>query len=287
MYPKPGNKEKSCVASLLALLVLSQSVFAANELRSAGGTWIRNLTPHAYADIFLEGDVYTGGFTLLPREADVGKEAELFLVVKAGKHWYMHDGNGYVPWTEGRLDMLQPMLRKRLGSREILPMLGEQSLFAGNYAVYGGYRTDGGALVYDPVPFRFTVQGGDSDGLLRFRSEAAMEAYLKSAMDSGSKQEQLQSGLPVTAFDSASAARRAAPRPICRSKAWTKLIPSSWSTIRCSCWQVAKLVPASMSTVWIRPAPPALACLRSRWTMRHSPMACTSWMTLTAAAAVL
>lgn len=205
MYLMSGNKEKSRAASLLALLVvLSQPTFAANEVRSDGGTWVRNLTPHAYADIFLEGDVYTGGYSLRPDAADVGKEAELFLVVKAGKHWYMHDGRGYIPWTEGRFDLLKPMLRKRLGSREILPMLGEQALFAGDYAVYGGYRTAGGSLVYNPAPFRFSVQGGDSDGLLRFRSEATMEAYLKNAMDASSKNEQLRNVIPVAAFDSVS-----------------------------------------------------------------------------------
>jgi uncharacterized secreted protein with C-terminal beta-propeller domain len=208
MYLMSGNKEKSRAAGLLGLLlVLSQPALGANEIRSAdGGSWVRNLTPHAYADPFLEGDLYTGGYAVQPSAADVGKEADLFLVVKVGKRWYMHDGKAYVPWTEGRFDQLKPMLRKRLGSTEILPLLGEQVLYAADYSVYGGYRTTGGPFVYDPLPFRFTVQGSNSDGLLRFRSDAAMEAYLKSAMDSGSKQEPLQSGMPVTAFDSVSGA---------------------------------------------------------------------------------
>jgi len=208
MYLMSANKEKSRAASVFALLAaLSQPALAAPEVRSAdGGTWIQNLTPHAYADIFLEGDRYTGGYTVHPAATDVGKEADLYLVVKAGKRWYMHDGRGYVPWTEGRLDLLKPMLRKPLGSIETLPMLGDQALYAGEYAVYGGYRPVGGALVYDKLPFRFSVQGSDTDGLLRFRSEAAMEAYLKDAMEAGSKSEQLRNEMPVFTLDSVSSA---------------------------------------------------------------------------------
>lgn len=195
-------------ASLLVLCAtLLQPAQAAVEISSAdGAAWIRNDSQHRYADIFLEGDHFTGGYTLRPRAADVGKEADLYLVVNVDQRWFMHDGRTWQPWTVGRLDSLRPMLRKQLGSEETLPLVGTQPLFAGDYAVYAGYRPRGGNLVYNSSTLRFSVAPQQSDQLLRFRSPEAMEAYLKHSMEAGTDTDKLRGAVFTTSMDVAAVA---------------------------------------------------------------------------------
>jgi uncharacterized secreted protein with C-terminal beta-propeller domain len=166
-----------------AASLLSQLVFAGDGLvqSASGDAWVAISKPHLYADVFLDRDHYSGAYTLTPQASDVGKAARLLLVAHVDERWFSHDGTAWQPWT-GNMNALNTFASKTLSNTETLSFIQDDALYAADYEVYAGYQVGSNPIVYNTQPLTFRVEKDSSDGLLRFRSETAMEAYLKEGL---------------------------------------------------------------------------------------------------------
>ncbi len=95
---------------------------------------------------------------------DVGKTAAIFMVRIAGDEFSMRSSSGdYVPWS-GLPEELVPNI-----SAMVLPSALESELYSGtlnvgDYEFYIGYQVAGeSALIYTPIPFRFSVTASLTD----------------------------------------------------------------------------------------------------------------------------
>lgn len=162
----------------------------ANGLQGSGRVSIAK--PHRYADVLVEGDVFSVSYSFAPLAVDVGKMANLYVVARvaagdAERLYALADGS-WKPWNGNRSELAVHTTRQ-LHSTEVLELVQDQKLFAGEYRIFAGYQTTGGSLVYTQTPFQFSVAGTDSDALQRFSSPEAMEAYLKEGLQKSSTPE--------------------------------------------------------------------------------------------------
>jgi uncharacterized secreted protein with C-terminal beta-propeller domain len=177
---------KLALPAAFSASLLSQLVFAGDGLMqsASGDAWVAISKPHLYADVFLDRDHYSGAYTLTPQASDIGKAARLLLVAHVDARWFSHDGNAWQPWT-GNLNELKTFASKTLSAKERLSFINDEALYAADYEVYAGYQVGTNPIVYNTQPLQFRVEKGSSDGLLRVRSEAAMEGYLKEGLQRG------------------------------------------------------------------------------------------------------
>lgn len=103
--------------------------------------------------------------TITPAAADVGDEADLFMVGFALNAWYMRTPNGFQPWN-GDPATLVPFQTKTLASSEAiivddLEALAGISLDGIDIDLYVGYTTDTSPLIYSS-PVEFTVMSAPS-----------------------------------------------------------------------------------------------------------------------------
>ncbi len=168
-------------------LLLSAPLLAAEGIRLSpdGDGWVRIEKPHRYADVLLDSDDFTGAWSLRPLPDDVGKAARLLLVARVNNRWYSHDGADWQPWNSSRPAELRTHATRTLQSVETLDFLDNDSLAAGDYAIFAGYQVGNGPLVYNERPLQFSVQSSQADVLVPFASDAGMEAYLKQALLNG------------------------------------------------------------------------------------------------------
>lgn len=139
--------------------------------------------PHAYANVFLDRDRFTGSLSLNIRPQDVGKVADLFVVALVDGRAYMNDAGTWVPWNRVRAD-LKPMASRHLGFIETLEFLDDSPLPAGDFLIAAAYRTEGGDLVVLQDSLKFRVDSAGTEALTRFSSPEAMSAYIKQGMRS-------------------------------------------------------------------------------------------------------
>ncbi len=165
--------------------------------------WVSIAKPHLYADVLLDTDRFTGGYTLVPKPADVGRNAKIFLVARVNKLWYANDGKTWQPWSGGRTSELPSFTSRVLAASEKLQFINDQNLFAGDYAVFAGYQVGSEDFVYNPKPLLFTVNSHSADTLLPFASADGMKAYLKQGMEKGAN---LAVGRGVLSIDIATTA---------------------------------------------------------------------------------
>jgi uncharacterized secreted protein with C-terminal beta-propeller domain len=195
--------------SVVSTLAIAQGTPAANSLQGSGT--IRLAEPHLYADVFVEGDIVSARYGFTPQAADVGKTASLYVAARiddgTAVHWYGLVSGKWQAW-DGNMATLPAFGSKVLQPEEQLQLVDAQTLFAGDYEIYAGYRMNGGALVYSQTPMQFSVAATDSDALQRFSSAEAMEAYLKEGLQKASGRDSYLRTLAFapTAVDIASAA---------------------------------------------------------------------------------
>lgn len=189
------------------ILAPTGSVAQTIEALTGNGTLVP-AQPHRYADILLEGDVLSGTYTFQPQPADIGKQADVYLVARISEggteQWYRLDKGRWLSW-DGDLSTLMPTDERTLASTETVSVLQGDAVFAGHYQLYAGYRTAGGPLVHTGTPFAFTVDSLADQSLLQFDSDEAMEAYLKEGMQNTATVAYSSSHPPLLATDSVTA----------------------------------------------------------------------------------
>ena len=173
---------------------------------AADSGFIQISNPHRYADVFLDTDRYTGGLTVNIKAGDVGKNGKLYLVARLGDNLFMKTPAGWRKW-DTTVDGLEPLREKVLGQSEMLSVLEDQYLLAGDYKVLGAYSV-GNGLVFTGDSLSFQVTDASADTLQRFMSPEAMEAYIKEGMQNSESDAYFNPVIAMSgAEDSAAAAR--------------------------------------------------------------------------------
>ncbi len=132
--------------------------------------------------IFNTHDAISVGLTIAVDAASVGAERNLYLVARAQDNWFMRDSEGRWHDWNGQVNELIPFTRRTLASNEVIEVHHGAPLPAGEFAVYGGYEADDGAIVYNQQPLTFIVFDTDNPSLHRFRHNVMLESYLIEAM---------------------------------------------------------------------------------------------------------
>ena len=192
---------------LLAVLTITLLWSALAAQARESGSIILNLdpaVPHSFAEVYLDTDSLTGSFDLAVDLANEGKEAFLYMAALVDDRWYLRGFFGWEPWN-GNPAELRPFAEVTLASEVNFRMFEDEVLAAGDYRVWGAYRPVNEALVIANTPARFTVSAANRDSLHPFRSDAAMEAYLKQGMNRGASDSSNLVRLEAFADNSASA----------------------------------------------------------------------------------
>jgi uncharacterized secreted protein with C-terminal beta-propeller domain len=133
-----------------------------------------------YTSLFDTDDSVSISLTIQVDEASVGTERNLYLAARLQNNWFMRDEQGrWRSWSG--LDELVPYTRRRLSATETLDV-HDNSLPPGEYAVYGGYEAENGAVIYNQQPLSFIVFDTTNPSLHQFRSDTMLENYLLEAM---------------------------------------------------------------------------------------------------------
>jgi hypothetical protein len=134
-----------------------------------------------YTALFDTEDSISVSLTIQVDEASVGEERNIYLVARLQDDWYMRDNQGQWMGWNGQVSDLIPFTRKILSETEVLDLHGSP-LPSGEYAVYGGYESDNGAIVYNQQPLTFIVFDTHEANLHQFRGNAMLENYLLEGM---------------------------------------------------------------------------------------------------------
>ncbi|MCG8415190.1 MAG: beta-propeller domain-containing protein [Pseudomonadales bacterium] len=140
--------------------------------------------PHTFGEAYLDTDQLTAGVTMTVRSQDSGKDADLFLVALHEENWYQRTIFGWREW-DGDPFSLARMGSAQLGSNIEFSLFSDDLLLAGDYEVWAAYQVEGEELQVSSSSASFTVHSSKQDTLHVFRSDAAMEAYLKQGMLEG------------------------------------------------------------------------------------------------------
>lgn len=159
------------------------SVTTAGTVANATMSWAINSADRSdYSALFDTGDSVSVSLTIQVDGASVGAERNLYLAARLQDDWYMRDNRGRWHSWSGLIRELIPFSRKTLSATEVLNVHGGSSLPPGEYAVYGGYETENGTIVYNQQPLTFIVFDTAKPSLHQFRSATMLENYLVEAM---------------------------------------------------------------------------------------------------------
>jgi hypothetical protein len=97
---------------------------------------------------FKAGDSVIIAGSVVPQAADLGKAADIFLVVRTGDSWTYRNSSGvFVPWPSVAIADLQPAASvSALKSSEAFEVFSG-SLAAAEHRIYVGYRLSGGTVL--------------------------------------------------------------------------------------------------------------------------------------------
>lgn len=135
-----------------------------------------------YTALFDTEDSISVSVSLQVDQSSVGAERNLYLAARLQDDWYMRDSQGQWRKWSGLVGELVPFARKTLSSSEVLNVHDNAPLMSGEYAVYAGYESGSGAVIYNQQPLTFIVFDTSKPSLHQFLSSAMLENYLVEAM---------------------------------------------------------------------------------------------------------
>lgn len=170
---------------IVSILAIGQSYAQDAPVPGTGSLQLEIATPHQFTTVHLDSDSFTGRFDLNVALADIGKMAGLFMAAEYQQQWYLRTPVGWDTWDQSS-ESLHPFVTVALSSQTSFELFEEQTLLAGDYTIYTGYRVTGEELTVSSTIMHFTVQSSKVDTLHRFISDEAMASYLKQGMQSSS-----------------------------------------------------------------------------------------------------
>ena len=175
------NYQQSLVAGVL--MILMHSVAPAAE-ESETTIDLQASEPHIFGEAFLDSDLLTASVSMPVATPDLGKQADLYLVASHESRWYQRTIWGWRDWS-GDLEQLERYRSAELSESIEFSLFTDDQLLAGDYQVWIGYQVAGKEIQASEAPATFTVHSENVDVLHPFRSDAALEEYLKQSMSGG------------------------------------------------------------------------------------------------------
>lgn len=131
----------------------STAVIQAGATNNAGASYINSFSSTEQVTIYGK---------LTPESADIGKSADIFVVVKHTSatgtvDWLMQDANGDFHLWNQAVDTLISAYKTDNLTTSVSGQLFSGALNAGNYDIYIGYTAQGGSLIYSEVPMNIVV----------------------------------------------------------------------------------------------------------------------------------
>lgn len=108
---------------------------------------------------FSIGDRVVVEGTVRPDNADIGKPAELFMVLRSNLNTWSYrdlDGN-FQPWNISLKSLDPAYTVDSLGESETMALYSGE-LVAGDHRIFIGYMVDGGPLIFNGIAYRFDVE---------------------------------------------------------------------------------------------------------------------------------
>ena len=177
---------RCAVAILLCLLapiaLASEHTAVGMKTNADGSASISIGAPHAFASVFLDGDVYNSDYRLEIAAEDRGQLASIFMAGTFNGDWHLKSASGWHAWDPDT-EQLTPFAEAVLTEVVAIEAFTNSYLTAGDYVIYAAYQIAGQDLVVAASPLSFEVQAANADSLHRFASDAAMEAYLKQGLE--------------------------------------------------------------------------------------------------------
>lgn len=181
--PEPSRKTGTRLIPPLALALACFTNASAQDFSNLE-LQLSPVQPHAFGDALLDTDRLTGQVSMPVNPGDQGKPADTFLGARYQGQWFISNGNGWLPWS-GETDALVPYSNIQLDSEVEFALFENDLLGPGDYEVFTAYQVENEAVVEANEPATFTIQAATVDTLHLFRSDQAMEAYLKQGMIDG------------------------------------------------------------------------------------------------------
>jgi uncharacterized secreted protein with C-terminal beta-propeller domain len=159
------------------------SVTTSGEPANATMSWsLSTAETSQYSALYETGDSISIELSISVDATSVGAERNLYLVARAQDNWHMRDSQGrWLNWN-GQVGELVAFARKTLSETEVVDVHHGTPLPPGEFAVYGGYEAEDGAIIYNRHPLTFIVFDTDNPTLHRFRHNVMLESYLSEAM---------------------------------------------------------------------------------------------------------
>lgn len=178
------------LSSVIAALLLSAaSPSIGGEAKTVsnedGSAIINASSPHEFASVFLDSDIYSGQFSLPVTEADRGKTADLYMAATVADNWYLKGEDGWKLWNP-EVEPLTAFASATLEQAIEMPIIKDQVLGAGQYEIFFGYQIPGDDMVVAPQPLRFQIRHANTDALFPFNSDIALEKFIKQGLQSSS-----------------------------------------------------------------------------------------------------
>ena len=107
---------------------------------------------------FSVGDKVVVEGTIFPDAADVGKPAELFMVLRSNLNtWSYRDLDGvFQKWSISLKNLEPAYIVDSLGESESMALYSGE-LAAGDHRIFIGYMVEGGPLIFNGIAYRFDV----------------------------------------------------------------------------------------------------------------------------------
>lgn len=168
-----------CLVPVLAYA--EEQNLAGVQTNADGSASISIATPHRFASVFLDGDLYTSDYSLEVALPDRGQMASIFMAVEFNGDWFLKAASAWTSWDPISQEPM-PFRQELLSESVDIQVLANDVLTAGDYTIYAAYQVSGEELVVALEPLSFAVQAANADSLHAFDSDAAMEAYLKEGL---------------------------------------------------------------------------------------------------------
>jgi hypothetical protein len=131
----------------------SSTVFAGGATINGGANFLTAIPADQKAGVIA---------TLIPTAADVGQEADFYMVINAGTAWYMRTPTGFAEWNT-RVPSLVPFATKNMAASETvnvgdLEAASGQDFTGRTLRVHVGYMTDTSPLIYSSA-IEFAMSG--------------------------------------------------------------------------------------------------------------------------------
>lgn len=129
------------------------------------------------SNTFLSTEAMKLQFDISIGNEDVGKMGSLFLVAKYNDNWYQRNAEGvWQPWDREETT-LQAFTRKKLEKQEIISVLESETLPAGEFLVYGGYKNEDDQLFYNNTSASMVVFEQEAAALHQIKNKPLLASF--------------------------------------------------------------------------------------------------------------